>query len=121
MENELGTPSAAATGQVAEAWARIRGRLREEVGEVEYRSWLRQMTLSAIEGEEAVILLPTRFLRDWVRSHYGDRLRNLWMAENLGVRRVEIRVAPEGRAPEAEPALAEGLAAPSPAGLSGAA
>ncbi len=120
MENELGTPSAAATGQVAEAWARIRGRLREEVGEVEYRSWLRQMTLSAIEGEEAVILLPTRFLRDWVRSHYGDRLRNLWMAENLGVRRVEIRVAPEGRAPEAEPALAEGLATPSP-GLSGAA
>ena len=26
-------------------WARVRGRLQDEVGEVEYRTWLRQMTL----------------------------------------------------------------------------
>jgi chromosomal replication initiator protein len=115
MENELGMPSPSAqdhTGQelmghsqvaddpVAEAWARIRGRLREDVGEVEYRSWLRQMTLAAIEGEEVVILLPTRFLRDWVRAHYGDRLRLLWQGEHPGVRRVDIRVAAE--APKAD-------------------
>ncbi|WP_159996122.1 chromosomal replication initiator protein DnaA [Roseomonas sp. 18066] len=111
MENELGTPSATIgpeNGQVAEAWARIRGRLREEVGEVEYRSWLRQMTLAAIEGEEAVILLPTRFLRDWVRSHYGDRLRSLWSGESLGVRRVDIRVAPDSRPLEAPDAATPG-------------
>ncbi|HWL82821.1 MAG TPA: chromosomal replication initiator protein DnaA [Roseomonas sp.] len=114
MEKELGASPSAAPGQVTEAWARIRGRLREEVGEVEYRSWLRQMTLSAIEGEEAVILLPTRFLRDWVRGHYGDRLRSLWAAENLGVRRVDIRVAPELRAPEPEAAMSDGLAGAAP-------
>ena len=137
MENEPGMPSPSARdhlgheliGQdavsedpVSEAWARIRGRLREDVGEVEYRSWLRQMTLSAIEGEEVVILLPTRFLRDWVRTHYGDRLRLLWQGEHPGVRRVDIRVATEARAPdavdgEAAPqagGLAESLAAPPP-------
>ncbi|WP_255575102.1 chromosomal replication initiator protein DnaA [Caldovatus aquaticus] len=81
---------------LTEAWARIRGRLREEVGEVEYRAWLRQMTLAGVEGDEAVVLLPTRFLRDWVRSHYGDRLRALWQQEFPGVRRVEIRVARSG-------------------------
>ena len=91
----------AVEARLVQAWARIRGRLREDVGEAEYRSWLRQMTLGAVEGEEAVILLPTRFLRDWVRGHYGDRLRLLWAAENLGVRRVEIRVAPEGREAQA--------------------
>ncbi|MFL5332861.1 MAG: chromosomal replication initiator protein DnaA [Geminicoccaceae bacterium] len=85
-------------------WARIRGRLRDEVGEVEYRTWLRQMTLQGIEGDEAVILLPTRFLRDWVNSHYGDRLRALWQAEDASVRRVEIRVA---QGATAEPALVD--------------
>ncbi|MDB5368605.1 MAG: dnaA [Roseomonas sp.] len=127
MENELGMPSqpaqdlmgrdARGLDPVAEVWARIRGRLREDVGEVEYRSWLRQMTLSAIDGEEVVILLPTRFLRDWVRSHYGDRLRNLWQAEHPAVRRVDIRVATEARLPEpgvghqeAQPPRAGGLA-----------
>lgn len=129
MENELDMPSqpsqemmardAGGQDPLAEAWARIRGRLREDVGEVEYRSWLRQMTLSAIEGEEVVILLPTRFLRDWVRTHYSDRLRVLWQAEHPGVRRIDIRVATETR-PAEEPSkpraggLAESLS-PRPA------
>jgi chromosomal replication initiator protein len=69
---------------------------------VEYRTWLRQMTLAGVEGDEAVVLLPTRFLRDWVRGHYGDRLRALWQAEAPRVRRVEIRVAPETGQPAAE-------------------
>jgi chromosomal replication initiator protein len=127
MENELDMPSQSAQEMMAgdtesqdpvtAAWARIRGRLREDVGEVEYRSWLRQMTLSAIEGEEVIILLPTRFLRDWVRTHYSDRLRVLWQGEHPGVRRIDIRVAAEARPPEPrgeEPAAprAGGLAEP---------
>ena len=94
-------------GQVAEVWARIRGRLRDDVGEVEYRSWLRQMILASLQGEEVVVLLPTRFLRDWVRSHYGERLQALWQAEIPAIRRIEFRVMPEGRPeapkPEARP------------------
>src|SRR3954466_5758675 len=78
--------------QLAVHWARIRGRLQTEVGEVEYRTWLRQMTLSGLDGDEVTITLPTRFLRDWVRSRYGDRLNALWQAENTMVRRVDIRV-----------------------------
>ena len=47
-------------------WARVRGRLQTEVGEVEYRAWLRQMTLGALDGDELALHLPSRFLRDWV-------------------------------------------------------
>jgi chromosomal replication initiator protein len=99
MDKDLGLSSASGTPapQLAECWARIRGRLRDEVGEVEYRSWLRQMTLAGVDGEEAIVLLPTRFLCDWVRGHYGDRLRVLWQQEMPAVRRVEVRVAPEQR------------------------
>jgi len=78
--------------QLADQWARVRGRLQTEVGDVEYRTWLRQMSLGGIDGDEVTVRLPTRFLRDWVRSHYGDRLNALWQAENRCVRRVDIRV-----------------------------
>ena len=88
-------------------WARIRARLQTEVGEVEYRNWLRQITLGTLEGDEVVLLLPTRFLSDWVRSRYSDRLTALWRTENPTVRRVEIRVG--GAAPDAK-GLAESLA-----------
>ncbi len=78
--------------QLAAQWASVRGKLQNEVGDVEYRAWLRQMTLVGLDGDEITITLPSRFLRDWVRSHYGDRLTALWQAENRRVRRVEIRV-----------------------------
>jgi chromosomal replication initiator protein len=107
MEKAVGPSSPPAQSQLAEVWARIRGRLREEVGEVEYRSWLRQMTLASLQGEEVVVLLPTRFLRDWVRGHYGDRLQVLWQSEMPAIRRVEFRVMPEARPTEARGSVHE--------------
>ena len=52
------------------------------------------MTLAGADGDEITVHLPTRFLRDWVKDHYGDRLNALWQAENRRVRRVDLRVAP---------------------------
>jgi chromosomal replication initiator protein len=78
--------------QVATLWARIRGKLQSEVGDVEYRTWLRQMTLAGIDGDEVTVHLPTRFLRDWVRSHYGEKIEKLWQLELPAIRRVDIRV-----------------------------
>jgi chromosomal replication initiator protein len=95
--------------QLASQWARIRGRLQSDVGDVEYRTWLRQMTLAGLDGDEITVHLPTRFLRDWVRSHYGDRLNALWQQENRQVRRVDIRV---GGAVTPIAGLAESLAPP---------
>lgn len=74
-------------------WARVCSRLQIEVGEVEYRTWLRQMSLTGLDGDEIAIGLPTRFLRDWVRNRYSDRLTSIWQAENSRIRRVDIRVA----------------------------
>ena len=76
-------------------WGRIRARLQVEVGEVEYRTWLRQIRLGEVEADEITLLLPTRFLRDWVRSQYGDRLSTLWHGEVPHIRRVELQLAAE--------------------------
>ncbi|MDA8253698.1 MAG: chromosomal replication initiator protein DnaA [Rhodospirillales bacterium] len=100
--------------QIAAQWARVRGRLQNEIGDVEYRTWLRQMSLGGIDGDEVTVRLPTRFLRDWVRNHYGDRLSALWQAENRLVRRVDIRVGEAAAGPEPASAPAAALPAASP-------
>jgi len=117
MDHESGELPPPNAGKSATAWARVRTRLRQEVGDVEYRTWLRQLTLSGVDGDVAVISLPTRFLRDWVRDHYGDRLRVLCQAEMDGLRRVELRVAaealdivPAGAAPASSAPTSNGLA-----------
>ena len=89
------TDSTGSPPQIAAQWARIRGRLQSEVGDVEYRTWLRQMTLAGIDGDEVTVHLPSRFLRDWVRSHYGEKIEKLWQAELPSIRRIDIRVGHE--------------------------
>ncbi len=99
-------PVCAEAPQLAAQWARVRGRLQSDVGDIEYRTWLRQMTLTGLDGDEVTVTLPSRFLRDWVRGHYGDRLNQLWQTENREIRRVDIRVGgnPAGLAESIAPA-----------------
>ena len=99
----------ATPAQLAAHWAAVRGRLQQEVGDVEYRTWLRQMTLVGLDGDEVAIRVPTRFLRDWVREHYGDLLGRLWQKENPAVRRVALRWGGRGQ----EAGLAEPIASAS--------
>jgi chromosomal replication initiator protein len=73
-------------------WGRVLGRMRREVGETAYRSWFGSMTVERIAGGEGVIAVPTRFLRDWVTTHYADRLLTLWRSENQSVRRISFVV-----------------------------
>jgi chromosomal replication initiator protein len=74
-------------------WARVRGRLKEEVGEAAFRSWLLPLTVDRIDGTEVRIVVPTRFMRDWVLTHYADRIRALWTSENPAVQSIEVMVA----------------------------
>ncbi|MBV9735482.1 MAG: chromosomal replication initiator protein DnaA [Acidisphaera sp.] len=103
--------------QLAGQWEQVRDRLQREVPEVEYRSWLRQMTLAGRDGDEVTLCLPTRFLRDWVSSRYGDRLSALWRSTERRVRRVDIRVG-GAIAAVSSAGLAESLDASPPDGPS---
>jgi len=75
-------------------WAKVLGRLREQVGETAYRSWFRSMTVERVAGGEGVIGLPTHFLCNWVATHHADRLLALWHAENQTVTRISFIVEP---------------------------
>ncbi len=73
-------------------WVRVRARLKGEFGEAAYKSWLKPLTLVSVEEGTVRIAVPTRFMQDWVRQHYSDRIKTLWRAENKLVRTVEIVV-----------------------------
>ena len=107
--------------ELQEAWARVRGRLRADVGESAYRSWLKPLTLMSSKNGVVRMAVPTRFMRDWVTGNYADRIRALWCSEDRRVRTVEIVVRPAER-PSPKRAVEEAPAAkpaprPSDAGL----
>ena len=80
-------------------WSQVRGMLRSEFGETTFNTWLSPLALDGLEGERIVLSVPTRFLRDWVASHYADRIRVLWRRVNPSIHGVALSVTavPAGR------------------------
>jgi chromosomal replication initiator protein len=97
-------------------WDRVKGRLRDEIGDAAFRSWLRPITVHDVQDGAVRLSLPTRFMRDWVATHYGERIRVLWGAENPAVRQVEIVVDSQRPLPP-QPARVAAPAAPAVANL----
>jgi chromosomal replication initiator protein len=75
-----------------ECWLRVKRRLRAEVGEAVYSSWFACMQLESLGTEAAGISVPTRFLKTWIQSHYGERLLTCWQSERPGMRRIDLSV-----------------------------
>ncbi len=65
----------------ADAWERLRRRLRAEMGEDVYSSWFARMELVRIEGDLVNVSVPTRFLKSWIETHYVERVRAIVAAE----------------------------------------
>ena len=79
---------------LVEQWTRIRARLRADVGDAAFNSWLKPLTLGEMLGDRMRIAVPTRFMRDWIEQNYGNQLTEFWREENTGVAQVEIIVEP---------------------------
>jgi chromosomal replication initiator protein len=65
---------------------------------------LRTITVERVAQGEAVLAVQTRFLRNWIATHYADRLLALWRAEIPEVSRVSIIVDPRTAAAVAKTA-----------------
>jgi chromosomal replication initiator protein len=100
--------------ELSAQWARINVRLQNAVGEVNYRAWMRHMRLGGVDGDEVTVHLPTAFMRDWVRDHYGATLKAAWQAENPAIRRVDIRIGHAAEAAEEAPVATPQPSPPSP-------
>ena len=97
-------------------WDRVKTRLKQEFGESAFKSWVIPITATAMRDGEVELSVPTRFMRDWITTHYAERIRTLWAGENPGVRKVTLKVeaGPAAKTEAAKieaPAKAPGAAA----------
>jgi len=85
-------PSTSAHPLHQKQWSDIRSHLQEELGDAAFRSWLKPLKLRHIENGEALVIAPSRFLRDWVSARYATRIAELWCKINPDVSAVTVEV-----------------------------
>ncbi len=91
-------------------WDRVKSRLKQEFGESAFKSWVTPITVATVRNGEVELAVPTRFMRDWISTHYAERIRALWNGENPSVRKVTLKVEAARNAALAEAASKEKLA-----------
>jgi len=78
-------------------WQVVAEKLFKDVGEAAFKSWVSPIEIKSFSASVLEISVPTKFIRDWVKSHYLDKIRNIW-SENFGIAKsVEIIIAPSSK------------------------
>jgi chromosomal replication initiator protein len=75
-----------------ERWRRVKDQLRAELGEDVFSSWFGRMELEAVDQGLVRLSVPTRFLRNWIQSHYSEKVLLKWQSEQPDVTRLELSV-----------------------------
>jgi chromosomal replication initiator protein len=78
------------------SWTRIAKRLRAELGDDLYSSWFVRMEAEDCRDGQLAVSVPTRFLRNWIQSHYSDRLLKVAQSELGPIDAVAISVRTRG-------------------------
>ncbi len=122
QETDMSSPALSpSAGDHGAAWLRTQRRLRAELGEDIYLSWLARIELESVDTTGlAHMSVPTRFLKSWIQSHYADRILRAFQSENASVDRIELslrtaggRAAPASTsAPQPAPSAAPRTGAP---------
>lgn len=102
---------------LVDAWGRISGKLNAMYGDAIFRSWLKPIRFSGSEEGKIILAVPTRFVREWVSSHYGEQIAAMWAEEQVAEGfAIEYIVAAAPAADAAAPAQAEAAKDAAPAG-----
>jgi chromosomal replication initiator protein len=76
----------------SEAWARVKSRLRGELGEDVYASWFSGVEVEQVDDGVIHLTVATRFLRNWLRAHYYESVLRLARVEWPTAESVEFTV-----------------------------
>lgn len=87
-----GGESFAPSQDILDTWKTIYKSFRNEFGETVFRSWLKPMTLQAYYHNTLEVSVPTRFMRDWIQTHYAKKILELCAASNSDIKRLEVVV-----------------------------
>tara|TARA_B100001248_G_scaffold129530_1_gene97099 strand:- start:1505 stop:2893 length:1389 start_codon:yes stop_codon:yes gene_type:complete len=75
-----------------DTWGKVKNRLRKEIGDTLYRSWLKPLKLKKINKNTIIFSAETSLVRDRVERQYTDRIISIWSSESPGIDNVEVSV-----------------------------
>jgi hypothetical protein len=90
MEMNVGHFSPTTQMSPEAGWNLVLDRLRQSIGDKAFKTWFSEVEFGELSAGKVYLYAPTRFVRDWVGRHYGERLLDYWRAVTPDVKSVEV-------------------------------
>lgn len=85
-----------ADNNVQEQWGQVCRQLKMEFGETAFDSWLKPLSIGNFSDGVMNICVPTAFMKNWVITHYSDRIHKIWEHKNPDIKKVNFVVQTSG-------------------------
>ena len=76
--------------EIQAQWATVRGRIRQKVGDAQFKSWIKTLTLEKLVDQKVILSAPSNFIRTRIIEQYLDLIKSYWLVQNLKISDVEI-------------------------------
>ncbi|MBU6474320.1 MAG: chromosomal replication initiator protein DnaA, partial [Alphaproteobacteria bacterium] len=110
-------PASAVAAGLQNMWAEVQPLLQKEFGPTACKSWIAPIRPVRLDKGILELAVGSRFVRDWVKTHYADRIRHIWAARFAAIVRVDVVVAAAEQDDDAAPPAVAPPAAPAPAAM----
>ena len=85
MVEDLGKKQSALENE-EEIWSKVKVKLQTAYGKDEYANWLKLLTLESINQNILTFNAPTKFMCDWIISHYGKKIVSFWREHDKSIK-----------------------------------
>ncbi len=74
-------------------WKVIQSQMKDKLGLEIYESWLKKINFVEEFNNYVLLIVPTRFIRDWITSRYLDQILQIIRSYKKDIIRVEFKIA----------------------------
>ncbi len=71
-------------------WSNVKIKLKKIYGSQEYTNWLKLLNFNSIKNNVLILNAPTKFMCDWISSHYGKKVLNTWREFDKSAKDISI-------------------------------
>ncbi len=83
--------------EIQAQWATVRGRIRQKIGDAQFKSWIKVISLKDCVDRKVILSVPSAFVRTRIIEQYLDIIKSYWLVQNLKINDIEIVVAQDNK------------------------
>ena len=79
--------------EIQAQWVTVRGKIRQKIGDAQFASWIKVLTLEDYSDQKVTLSVPSSFIRTRIIEQYLDIIKSYWYVQNLKINDIKIIVA----------------------------